>query len=169
MEETAQYRLPIIGIVLVLLGVALLLDQMEIIAIGGWTLLWVGLGIYGGATVARSFVVRDRRKVFIGTLLFLAGILFTLRRLDLVAGAAPVIIPAFIVMFGLGFFMLFVFDPHDAHLLIPAVLFVGLGAALMMTELGYWYVRDVWHTIGTYWPLLLVLAGVMMLLRKRNV
>ena len=166
MEQHNFNRFPIIGLVLVLLGVALLLNQMDVIHIGGWALLWLGLLIYGAAVVIRSFINNDRSKVFFGTLCFLVGILFFLHMEKIVHGSFSIYFPAFIVIVGLAFFMLFVFNVKDWHLLIPSIIFLGLGAALMLTHLGYWYSRDVWHTVGSYWPLLLILIGGTMLVKR---
>ncbi len=166
MEQNNFRRFPIIGLVLVLLGVALLLNQMDIIHIGGLALVWLGLLIYGAAVVIRSFIDNDRSKVFFGTLCFLVGILFFLRKENIIYGSFSIYFPAFIVIVGLAFFMLFIFNMKDWHLLIPSLIFLGLGAALMLTHLGYWYSRDVWRTVGSYWPLILILIGGTMLVRR---
>ena len=137
MEQHTFNRFPIIGLVLVLLGVALLLNQMSIIHIGGWSLVWLGLLLYGAAVVLRSFVSNDRSKVFFGTLCFLTGILFFLRKGGFIHGSFSIYFPAFIIIVGVAFFMLFVFNIKDWHLLIPSLIFLGLGAALMLTHLGY--------------------------------
>jgi hypothetical protein len=168
MDRHAMTRFPIIGIILVLIGAALLLHQMDIIEIGGWTLVWIGLFVYGAANVIRSIVVNERRRIFFGTLCFLSGLLAILVTFNAVNADPIVFFPAFLIIFGLSFAMLFVFKPADWHLLIPAFIFCGLGAALMLTELGYWYTRDVFHSIGAYWPLLLIVIGASMLIRKRQ-
>ena len=166
MEQNSFNRFPIIGFVLVLLGVALLLNQMNVIHIGGIALVWLGLLVYGAALVIRSFINNDRGKVFFGTLCFLTGILFFMRKLGLVNGAFSIYLPAFIIIVGLAFLMLFVFNVKDWHLLIPSVIFLALGAALMLTHLGYWYSHDVWKVIASYWPVLLIIIGGTMLLRR---
>jgi hypothetical protein len=166
MEQNPINRFPIIGLVLVLLGVALLLNQMNVIHIGGIALVWLGLLVYGAAVVIRSFINNDRSKVFFGTLCFLTGILFFIHKAGFISGAFSIYFPAFIIIFGLAFFMLFVFNMKDWHLLIPALIFLALGAALMLTHLGYWYSRDVWRTITSYWPILLIIFGGTMLIRR---
>jgi hypothetical protein len=166
MEQNSINRFPIIGLVLVLLGVALLLNQMNVIHIGGMALVWLGLLVYGAAVVIRSFINNDRSKVFFGTLCFLTGILFFIHKAGFIGGAFSIYFPAFIIIVGLAFFMLFVFNTKDWHLLIPALIFLALGAALMLTHLGYWYSRDVWKTIASYWPLLLIVIGGTLLIRR---
>ena len=166
MEQNNFNRFPIIGFVLVLLGVALLLNQMNVVHIGGWALVWLGLLVYGAAVVIRSFINNDRSKVFFGTMCFLCGILFFLRRGSFIHGSFSLYFPAFIIIVGLAFTMLFVFNVKDWHLLIPAFIFLALGAALMLTHLGYWYSRDVWRTIGSYWPVVLIVIGGTLLVRR---
>jgi len=49
------------------------------------------------------------------------------------------------------------------------VIFIGLGVAFMMTEIGYWYVGDVKEAISMYWPVALIVFGGLMLVRKKQV
>jgi hypothetical protein len=72
------------------------------------------------------------------------------------------------VIFGFSFLVLFIFNVRDWHLLIPSLLFVGLGAALMLTELKMLYAEQVWHVVKSYWPVALILMGAAMVLRKRT-
>lgn len=166
MNSEQGNKVSLIGAILVLIGVALLLKQMHILDINGKKLLWIALTLYGGATVARSFWYDIRHKIFWGSLCFFTGILFTLREFNLVQGSAPVVLPAVLVIFGLSFLVLFVFNVRDWHLLIPALLLTGLGAALMLTELKMIYAAQVWHVVKNYWPIALILMGGAMMLRK---
>jgi len=123
MEQHTFNRFPIIGFVLVLLGVALLLNQMSVIHIGGWALCGSDSCLRCGGC-SPSFISNDRSKVFFGTLCFLpASLLFaegglftarsqyTFRRLS---------------SSGIAFFMLFVFNVKDWHLLSRQLFFSAL-------------------------------------------
>jgi hypothetical protein len=168
MSREQRNRVSLIGAILVLIGVALLLRQMNMLDISAKKLLWIALALYGGATVARSFYYNIRQKVFWGSLCFFTGILFTLREYGLVYGSAPMFLPAVLVIFGFSFLTLFIFNVRDWHLLIPSILFLGIGAALMLTELRLLYAEQVWHVLHNYWPLALILMGGAMLIRKRT-
>lgn len=168
MSSEQRNKVSLIGAILVLIGVALLLKQMHILDINGKKLLWIALALYGGATVTRSFWYNVRHKIFWGSLCFFTGILFTMREYGLVYGSAPMFLPAVLVIFGFSFLVLFVFNVRDWHLLIPAILFVGLGAALMLTELKMLYAQQVWRVVRDYWPVALILMGAAMVLRKRS-
>lgn len=168
MSSEQRNKVSLIGAILVLIGVALLLKQMHILDVNWKNLVWIALALYGGATVTRSFWYNVRHKIFWGSLCFFTGILFALREFGLVYGSAPMFLPAVLVIFGLSFLVLFVFNVRDWHVLIPSVLFVGLGAALMLTELKMLYAEQVWLVVRNYWPVVLILTGGAMVLRKRS-
>jgi hypothetical protein len=168
MVDHIRKRFPIIGVILIVIGVALLLHEMEVINIGAGTLVWIGVFAYGAATIIRAFIVNERGKIFWGTLCYLTGLLFLLKKFGFLHESFSLYFPAFILIVGLSFFMLFVFNIRDWHLLIPSFIFLAVGAALMLTQMGYWYTRDVWNVIRSYWPVLLILLGGVMILRKRQ-
>ncbi|MDD8017733.1 MAG: hypothetical protein PHP42_05130 [Bacteroidota bacterium] len=168
MEKKDFNRIPIFGIVLVVLGVGLLLRQLHIIRIEGGTFLLFGLLIYGMATVIRSFVMNVRNQIFFGSLCFFSGILLLLGKYDVVESSPFVYVPGFLIVFGLAFTTLFIFNIKDFHLLVPAAVFILIGTAFMMTEVGFWYVSDVREAIGMYWPAALIIFGGLMLLRRKE-
>ena len=168
MEKKQLYRIPILGIILIVLGVGLLLKQLRIVAVDGSTILIMGMTLYGIAAVVRSFLLTTRKQIFFGSLCFFSGILLLLGKFNFVERTAFVYVPGFLIVFGLAFLSLFIFNVRDFHLLVPALLFILLGIAFMMTEVGYWYVSDVKEAIGMYWPAALILFGGLLLLKRKN-
>lgn len=168
MDKQQIKRIPILGIFLVILGVGLLLRQLNILKIDGETFLIFGLVAYGGAMVIRSFTMDIRQSLFFGSLCFYAGVLLLMGKYDLVENSPFIYVPGFLIVFGLAFLMLFVFNFKDFHLLVPSFIFIGIGVAFMMTEIGYWYVSDVKDVIKMYWPAALILFGGLMLLRRNS-
>lgn len=168
MSSEQRNRVSLIGAILVLIGVALLLRQMHMLDISGKKLLFIALALYGGATVTRSLLYNVRHKIFWGSLCFFSGILLTLKEYGLVYGSAPMFLPAVLVIFGFSFLVLFIFNVRDWHLIIPSLLFIGLGASLMLTELRMLYAEQVWHVLRNYWPVALILMGGAMVLRRRS-
>ncbi len=166
--EQRKNNIPIIGVIFICLGLALLLKQMHIIDINAKKLIWIGVTLFGAASVIRAFVFNVRQKIFFGSLCFFTGILFTLRAYDVLYGSVSLYLSAALMILGLSFLVLFIFDVRDWHVLIPALLFCGLGAAFMLTELGYWYTVDVFNVISKYWPLALILFGGAIMFRRRN-
>jgi hypothetical protein len=49
--------------------------------------------------------------------------------------------------------------------LIPALVLIVLGTLFLLDNLGF-STFDVGHLIGTWWPLVLILAGVNLLLKR---
>ncbi len=167
METMKKNRVPIIGVVLILVGAVLLLRQMDVITISWNFLIWSGLLLYGAALVIRSLWYNERKKIFWGTMCFLTGVLFLTKEFGFTHTSFSILSPAFLLILGLSFFMLFVFNPKDWHILIPSFIFLGLGITLMMTSLGFWYIEEVGKIISSYWPILLIIIGGTMLLKRR--
>lgn len=65
--------------------------------------------------------------------------------------------PVFILAPGLGFFMLYLVGRREAGLLIPATLLTGISLIFLLINHGYGYL----------WPAVLILAGVLLLVRRR--
>jgi len=168
MDKQQINRIPILGIILVVLGVGLLLRQLHIFRVDGVTLLLIGLTIYGASAVGRAFFVNVRKQIFFGSLCFYSGILLLLGKYQLVERSPFIYVPGFLIVFGLAFLSLFIYNFKDFHLLVPALVFIVLGVAFMMTQVGYWYVTDVKDAIGMYWPAALVIFGGLLLLRRKD-
>jgi hypothetical protein len=164
----AQRRLPVFGILLLVVGIALLLEKLDVIEFGWSRLLWAAVALLGAAIVIRAFVQDGRARIFWGTVLFLYGLLFFLRSLDLVEAHVAVFMPATFVILGFAFLMLFVSDPKDWHLLIPTVLLLGFGGAFMFAEVGFIRRWEMWDTFRTWWPLILVLVGISLVFRRKK-
>ncbi|MFZ4620013.1 MAG: LiaI-LiaF-like domain-containing protein [Bacteroidota bacterium] len=168
MDKQQINKVPIFGIILVMVGAGLLLRQMNIIRIDGKSMLLFGFVAYGAAMIIRSFVMNIRQSLFIGSVSFFSGVLLVLGHYELIEPTAYVYVPGFLMTFGLSFLMLFIFNYKDFHLLLPATIFIGLGIAFMMTEIGYLYPSDVKEAIQQYWPVAIILFGVLMLFRRKD-
>jgi hypothetical protein len=166
MDKQKISRIPILGIILVVLGAGLLLRQLHFIRVDGVTILLFGLIAYGGAMIIRSYTMNIRQALFFGSLCFFSGILLVLGKYDVIENSPFIYVPGFLLVFGVAFLMLFIFNLNDFHLLVPALIFIGLGVAFMMTEIGYWYVSDVKDAVRMYWPVALIVFGGLMLLRR---
>ncbi len=168
MDNQKLKRIPVFGIILVVLGVGLLLRQLRIVHIDGWSMLLIGLIVYGGAMIIRSFVTNVRQSLFFGSLCFYSGIVLMLGKYGFIENTPFTYVPGFLIAFGLSFLMLFIFTFSEFHLLVPAVIFIGLGTVFMMTEIGFFYPSDIKEAIRTYWPVAIILFGVLMLFSRKE-
>ncbi len=167
MDQQQFKRIPFFGIFLVVLGVGLLLHQLNIVSIDGESMVLFGLVAYGAITIIRSFLTNVRSSLFFASLCFFSGVLLFLGKYDLVEHSPFVYIPGFLMVFGMSFLMLYLYNMREYHLLVPAAIFLALGVAFMMTEVGYWYPSDVKEAVRTYWPAALILFGILLLFRKK--
>ncbi len=65
--------------------------------------------------------------------------------------------PVFILAPGLGFFMLYLTGRREAGLLVPATILTGISLVFLLVNFGYGYL----------WPAVLILAGVLLLVRRK--
>jgi len=145
------------GIVLIVIGLLLLLKQLDIFLFD-WSVLWPSLVILLGI----FFFVRmprDRGAVFPGVLFFLSGLLFLAKNLGWYEPYIDVSIGGMlIIILGLAFVALYVVQPENWGLLIPAGLFLFFGFIIWADRVGIidWYTR---RQILRLWPILLILIG----------
>ncbi|MHB1049887.1 MAG: LiaI-LiaF-like domain-containing protein [Bacteroidota bacterium] len=161
-------RIPIFGIIVVTFGVVLLLRQIRLISVDGYSIVLFGLLVYGGAMIIRSYTLNVRQSLYFGSLCFYSALVLLLGKYGVIEQTPFVYVPAFLIVFGLSFVMLYIFNMRDFHLLVPSAIFIGLGIAFMLTEVGYWYVGDVKEAISMYWPVALIVFGGLMLVRKKQ-
>jgi hypothetical protein len=158
----------LLGLMLIVLGAALLLSRLHVLDIGFWTIFWPLLMLLGMLSVVGGFSKNRRGKIFWGTVLFLYALYFFMQNLDFLELRGHVFPPATFLIFGIAFLMLFVNNLNDWYFLIPS-LFLGLiGLFLIMADYGYLYRSEVWEAVHVYWPIALILIGIGIILRRKS-
>jgi hypothetical protein len=160
-------RFPWFGIFLIVVGTGLLLDRLSILTFGWTRLFWSFCALCGFGMVILGFIREQRGNVFWGTVLFLYGLFFALRYFNAIEYHIHLFIPVSLVVFGLACTMKFVYDPRDWSTLIPGFFLVGLGGVIILAELGYIGRYDVWYYIKMYWPVILILMGISLFLKRK--
>jgi len=161
-------RIPVLGIILITIGVLLLADQLGMMDLSFWNVVSGILMLYGATLVIRSFNIGDRSKVFWGTLLFLSGLYFILDSLQLVTNQYPVFVPAVFLILGFSFLMMYIYNVRDWHLLIPTLFFVGCGLLIIADELSIVYAYRFSDYFFHFWPVLLILFGLGLIAKARR-
>ena len=161
------------GFFLILLGAILLIHKL-VPDFLGWRQLYpliiLGLGIM--YLFRASMKPRNSRGgVFPGTILLLAGIFFILRNYDLVPFYyVRDVWQVFVIIFGLGFLALYIANPKDWGVLIPAGIFIFIGV-LSLLKMYFIIDWELWDILSDYWPTILILIGLAIIinsLRKEN-
>ena len=151
-----------LGGALVVIGTVMLVDKYTNGAIS-WLYSWSALLTAGGLLlIIRSIVTSRPNQVFPGMLAFMSGLLLVLDNFPYFIDLFwPIQIPTFVflVLFS-AFLALFLFRKADSGLLVPVLLFAALFAGSLLFDLK---ILD-WIQIKHWWPMLLVLVGLIMVL-----
>ena len=156
------------GIGLVIIGGALLLSRLNVLDIRFSSIFWAVVAVFGLLTTTRGFTANYRWKIFWGTLCFLYGLFFFLRTTDVVELRGHIFLPVSFLVFGVAFFMMYLNDVQEWFFLVPAALLGGSGALFILADMDYLSYWDVYDTIHTYWPIILILLGLAFIFRRRN-
>jgi hypothetical protein len=100
--------------------------------------------------------------------LFFFSLYWVLAGWDVVYHHGFYVTPVVLLSFGLSFFTLYASDLREYGLLIPGLLLSSAGAIMILWWWEYleWY--EVRHALRTYWPLIFVVWGAALLLKRRN-
>jgi len=158
-----------LGVVLIIIGIVMLLDKLDVINVDFGTILWPLLMLVGVIVVARGFSDNRRGKIYWGTVLFLYALFFLLKSIDYFEIYSQTFFPASFLIFGIAFLMMYLNNFKDWPLLIPALVLIALGCVFILTEYGIIYRWDVWNFISVYWPVILILFGIAILLKRTNI
>lgn len=161
-------RILVIGSLFVILGVALLLDRLDVMAFRWDKLFWVAATVTGAFLTGDGLVRRKRGRTFWGSLLLFFSVFQTLTRFGVIDRYGFYTLPALFIAFGLAFACLYALEPREVTLLIPALLLCGAGTVSL---LWWWEVVDLYEVrmvVRTYWPLVLVAIGLSIMVRRRS-
>jgi hypothetical protein len=156
-----------IGILLVILGTGLLLSRLQVVPFRWSEIVWLGSILFGLTLLIRALVIKTRRGVFFGAFLAFLGTTILLRRWDLI-DPFPIHWPAdLLLILAASFFVLYLFDIRRIGILIPVFIFGGTGTLYYLWWMDLLDLYDVRMYVKTYWPIILILFGFGVLLRKK--
>lgn len=151
-----------VGWILVVLGLFFMLQYLL-----DWEFYWaVVLIVVGGVLFLYALLKRSESGIFPGTFLFLLGLIFLLHQIDLIDPLSKTW-PLILIIIGVSFVMIFLVRPQDWGVLIPGGILTILGLIFLLRN--YRYIS--WGAVGDileWWPLILVVVGVRLLMPKRT-
>jgi hypothetical protein len=158
----------VLALFFILLGIYLLLDQLDI-GIPGWDAIWPIAPFAGGLAFLGSYMFSQRRdpgQVLIGTAAALVGLVFFFITLGpLEYRDLDTWWPVFVLIGGIAFLAQWAaarFRDSGALFLALVALVVGcVGLAVTLELLG----PQTRELLPRLWPVLLILGGLMVLLR----
>ncbi|MBN1561007.1 hypothetical protein JW998_12210 [candidate division KSB1 bacterium] len=155
-----------IGLIFILAGAGLLLDRMRLFDFG-WKEIYPVIFLLIAVFSFINAFSGQRNSAFWGGAFGALGVFFFLRNFELIPFYwFNEFWPLFLLAPGVGFITLFIFNPRDWGVLIPGVILGGLGLLFILDSLDL--IQDlfsiVFDAIWTYWPLVLVLIGIGLIL-----
>lgn len=158
-----KYRkFPVGGLILIVIGLVFLLESLDICSFQ-WSHILIILGVL---FYVNAFTSMDKGAVFPGTILLLIGLLFLLKSGHILYDPWYVLWPLFPAIVGFAFIVLFIFRPGDWGLLIPGGILMLFGIIFLADNYGC-IGFDPGYIISRYWPLILIVIGVKLLLDAR--
>ncbi len=165
-RKTSKVSL-VLGVILVLIGLVILLDKLGVMYLSWKKILSVLLVVAGAYLGYSGFGLNSNKKVFWGSILFFFGIYLFIDSFGFLNPEVHFFWPVVLITTGLAFFMSFVNRPNDFALLLPAIALVGIGVLFLLTNLGVIYSFEVWESVEKFWPVLLIIFGLYLILKKR--
>jgi hypothetical protein len=158
-----QFSNTLVGVLFILFGVVLILNKMDIIYFT-WTEIYpIGLlfiSVFSFINVSRG----NKNASFWGTVCGILGVVFFMRNYGYINYFLYFDVwPIILLAFGLGFLVLFMFNPADWGVLIPGILlsFFGTLYLLESSEIDV----DLFDIVFDFWPIILVLIGLGLILK----
>jgi hypothetical protein len=152
------------GLILMAIGILLLLNNLEVLHFEFRNLWSLGLAAFG---LLFFFSIRNKPHkgaVFPGTILLLAGLFLFLWENRMVPRGDGTMWPAFLIIVGIAFVVLYIWDRRERETLVLGVVLVVIGA-IFMADTYYYLPWSPWELILRSWPLILVIVGISILLR----
>jgi len=154
---------------LTFLALLIFLRIIGIITITDSELIGYGLMIYGLSLFYSSYISSKKLFLFIGSGIFLSGVLFFLIGNFELLNIDQLIIPASIFIFSIGLFMVYLSDMSYKNMMYFALILfaIGIGAMALISKNGIvGYFENTLLITRIYWPILIILFIVVALVNR---
>lgn len=148
----------IAGIILIAIGLVILADNLGIFFLS-WDTFWPWFMVIGGVMFFLGWM-NDREKYGLlmpASILLVYGFLFLYSAYD---GwwRMDELWPFFLIGPGIGFLLMYFLGKKENGLLVPATILLGLGSVFLIGS----------GTPRFFWPILLILLGILLLFKSRG-
>ncbi len=162
-------QITIITFLLLFIVASFILNYTGIIEIDSTDLFGYGLIFYGIATVYTSFGGNNKFLIFLGSVIFLSGIVVSLpAHFDFIR-PLNIFIPSSILIAGISLFIVYFDDTNNKAVLFASLILVIAGMIFIFTarqvQLGV-FGESILKIIEVYWPVLLVISGITIILKR---
>jgi len=154
---------------LTFLASLIFLRMVGIITITDSELVGYGLIIYGLSLFYSSYINSKKLFLFIGSGIFLCGVLFFLIGNFELWNIDQLLIPASIFILSIGLFMVYLSDMSYRNIMYFALILfaIGIGAMALISKNGVdGYFENTLLIIRMYWPILIIFFIVIALVNR---
>jgi len=162
MPKSNPHRPWFLGITLICIGALFILNKADIFSFS-WPLILIviGIAIFAGASPGKR-----RDSVFPSSLLVLLGLSFLIQQSHWFYRGFADGWPLFMISVGLAFIFAYLAQTNKGTgLLIPGGILTGLGTLFLLAENRIIDWHGLWK-IFNWWPVILIVLGLWLLLRK---
>jgi len=164
-----RYReFPWFAVLLILVGAALLLDRLAVVQFGFIRIVWSVTALFGLFKAVDGFTDNRRGRIFGGTVVFFYGLYFLFSTFDLIETRPHMFVPLSLLVLGAACLMVYLNNVREWLTLLLAVGLFGLGTASLLEYLHLYDFYDVWWLARRFWPVVLILIGLSMILKSRG-
>ena len=162
-------QITILALILLFIVALILLNISGITEFDSTELIGYGLIFYGIATVYTSFGEKNKFLIFIGSVIFLSGILISLpTHFDFIR-PMNIFIPSSVLITGISLFIVYFDDTNNKTILFASIILTIAGIIFIIAARQIQVVifgESIIKIIGVYWPVLLVICGITILLKR---
>jgi len=160
---------PIIIYALTFLIITLFLKFFGLLNVDNNELLAYTFIFYGISSVYISFGRNKRLQLFIGTAIFLIGIVFFLISNFAIFSSSGLIFPSTLLILGISCWMLFLDNTNDKAILFVSIIFILLGIIYSISvgamRVGS-FVSSILSITAKYWAIVIITLIIVLLLKR---
>ena len=160
----------LIGILTIIFIIfSVLLNIFDIAYISGNNIFGYSFIILGSSLTYTAFIQNKKTIVFIGSAAFLSGVLLIILDNFEIYIRLDFVLPIILLVAGCSLLMTYLTDFAKRILLILALIFLAAGFALLIFQKSFdfeIYYRSVLSIIFVYWPIILIMIFVIIIIHK---
>ena len=163
-----NYSSLVVGLIFILIGAGLLLDRLHLFMFG-WVQIYPIIFLIIAAVSFLNAASGHKNSAFWGGIFAVLGLFFFLRNFDIIPFFwFSEFWPIFLIALGVGFLVLYIFNPRDWGVLIPGFILVSIGGLFALDSMSL--IEDafdfIFEVVSVYWPLVFVLFGLGLILNS---
>lgn len=158
----------ILTYLLLFLTLSLVLKFFGVLLISGSEILSYGLIFFGISSVFVSFGNKQKYSLFLGTVIFLTGLLIFFVERFLIFWSSPIFLSASAFILGISFLMLFFDELKNKTYLFIGIFFI-LAGFLLTLLFGHisllLFVESIFDVAINYWLIVAIVLAILVLIR----